>query len=282
MHTEFLKKIISEIKQKVEEKSNIIVAISGGSCTRKSSLVSTLLMDYFKDDAVLISQDQFQLQPSYVQKMHPDYKLDHPDNFGITTCYDALTKLLDNQVVNIPNYNFVKEEPISCKTITPAQIIFFEGLYTNYEKLQRLNDMSIYVKSPWYARLARRIFRNTLDRYKGIEANSIVQTFCDWVTEAHVDFVKNQEEASNFVLETPLQFENIIQYYNLKPMDSSATKHDNFFSLDCGNNVTFRIDRGTNLRQFEFLFFCKNQLYLKFNLTNNVANMLKNIDWLAY
>ncbi|GAB1857647.1 hypothetical protein MHTCC0001_24840 [Flavobacteriaceae bacterium MHTCC 0001] len=281
MNIDVFQKIILEIKQQLEIKSSVIVSVCGGSCTRKSSLVSAYLADYFKDNTVLISQDQFQLQPSYIKNIDPDYKWDHPNNFEINACYDALIKLKNNQVVNVPNYNFIREAPISYKTIVPAPIIIFEGLYANYNKLQDLNDISVYVKSPWYARMIRRALRNTLDRYKGREPSTVVESFCSSVTKAHLDFVKTQETSSNFVIETPLQFDNIIAYYSLKPIEFVATKNNYFFSLNCKDNISFKINN-TDSKQYEFLFSYKNKLYLKCYIDSDLAHKLKNIHWLAY
>lgn len=281
MNTSVFQKIILEIQQQLKIKSSVIVSVCGGSCTRKSSLVSAYLVDFFKDKCVLISQDQFQLQPSYIKKIHPDYGWDHPNNFGISQCYDALKKLKNHQTVEVPNYNFVKEAPITYKTITPAQIIIFEGLYTNYEELQDLTDVRVYVKSPWYARMTRRVFRNTLDRYKGREASSIVESFCSSVTKAHLDFVKTQEKRSNFIVEVPIQFHRIIEYYNLKPINYETAKNDIFFSIDCDSDTFFKITHTTS-NQFEFLFFYHNNLYLKFSIESEVAQKLKRINWLAY
>lgn len=281
MDNNILNKLINTIEKQLAEKENIVVAVCGGSCTRKSSLVSTHLVDYFKEKCVLISQDQFQLQPSYVEKAHPDYKWDHPNNFGISECYNALTKLKQNQSVEVPNYNFKKDEPITYKTISSAPVIIFEGLYTNYKELQNLNDISIYVKSEWYARMIRRMFRNTLDRYKGREAWTIVDSFCDSVTKAHFDFVKTQEQSSDFVIETLLQFDKIIEYYNLKPIDYSVTSTDEFFSIYCKDDITFKINT-IDSEQFEFLYFYNDKLYTTFKITPELANKLKRIDWLAY
>lgn len=281
MKNNTINKLIKAVEKQLTTKKSVIVSVCGGSCTRKSSLVSAYLVDYFKDKCVLLSQDNFQLQPSYVKNMHPDYRWDHPNNFGITVCCDTLTKLKQNQSVEVPNYNFKKDEPITYKTITPAPIIIFEGLYTNYKGLQNLNDVSVYVKSPWYARMIRRVFRNTLDRYKGRKASDIIDSFCDSVTKAHFDFVKTQEQSSNFVIETELRFDNIIKYYNLKSIDCTELNNNIFFALNGKDNITFTI-KNTNLKQFEFLFFYNKKLYLKFDMNSEFANKLKNIDWLAY
>lgn len=276
-----LEKITKEIDDILERQKTVIVSVCGGSCTRKTSLVSAFLVDYFKDNAILISQDQFQLQSSYIKNIDSEYKWDHPNNFGINACYDALIKLKNNHAVEVPNYNFVKEEPISYKTISPASIIIFEGLYANFKELQTLNDISVYVKSPWYARMIRRALRNTLDRYKGREIAPIVESFCDAVTKAHVSFVKPQEALCNFVIETPLQFHDIIAYYGLKPSDFRVSQNNPFFHLDCKDQIAFKINKVSS-NQYEFLFFYENKLYLKFAISSDLANTLKNMDWLAY
>ena len=273
--------IIGDIQKELKTKPRVLVAVCGGSCTRKTSLVSASLLDYFKDNAILISQDQFQLQPSYIKNIDSEYKWDHPNNFGINACYDALIKLKNNHAVKVPNYNFEKEKPITFKTIVPAPVIIFEGLYTNYKELQGLNDISVYVKSPWYTRMIRRALRNTLDRYKGREVASIVESFCDTVTKAHINFVKLQEALSGFVLETPLQFPNIIAYYNLRPSNFKVSKNKPFFQLDCKDQISFKINEVSS-NQFKFLFFHENKLYLKFDISFDLANTLKNTDWLAY
>lgn len=281
MNTDILTTVTNAIEKKLTLQQNVVVAISGGSCTRKSSLVSAFLSNHFNSQCVAISQDQFQWQPTYLKKIDPIYKWDHPNNFNIEQCHRALSGLQQNKTVKIPDYQFKKEQEVGFKIITPKPVIIFEGLYANFNRLNELNDISIYVESPWYARMIRRIFRNTLDRYKRTAYQPILQSFCNSVTAAHYNFVVHQKGKSDYTVNVPLVFDRIIERYGLKPVEHDLPRPSIEHTLAQQGDIKIILSiNGSD--QVRFFLFYKEQAYLHFKISNTLATQLKSIDWLAY
>ena len=281
MVAEILETIASTIESKLASQKKVVLAICGGSCTRKSSLVTTFLSYRFKGQCVAISQDQFQWQPTYLTNVDPTYKWDHPDNFSIEQCYSALSELWQNKTVKIPDYQFKKQQEVGYKTITPNPIIILEGLYANFNTLDELNDISVYVESPWYARMIRRIFRNTLDRYKGKEHEPILNAFCNSVTAAHRHFVIHQKKKSDYTLQVPLAFHQIMERYDLKPVEFNPANPSLELTLFYSGNlsIVLSVDNDTQSR---FVLFYNQKPYLNFKISDTLAKQLKRMDWLAY
>ncbi|MEM8845472.1 MAG: hypothetical protein AAGF77_14185 [Bacteroidota bacterium] len=281
MNADVLIAVLQAIEKKLAHQQNVVVSVCGGSCTRKSSLVSAFLSNHFKDRCVVISQDQFQLQPTFLNKVNPKYMWDHPGNFGIEQCQVALTQLRQNITVKIPDYQFKKEQKVGFKVITPKPILIFEGLYANFNELAALNDVSIYVESPCYARMIRRIFRNTLDRYKHKEHELILKSFCNSVAAAHQDFVIDQKHKCDYIIQVPLAFDQITGYYALEPVDYDTGKALTEYNLVHDQDIKVRLLTDHN-DQSRFILFYKERPYLNFQISNTLATKTKTIDWLAY
>ncbi|MEM9832732.1 MAG: hypothetical protein AAF944_19025 [Bacteroidota bacterium] len=260
------------------QRLNTIVSIGGGSCTGKSSQVAAGLMTRLGEQTLLLAQDRYQRNPEYLKNMHPLYRGDHPNNYGISTCGKVLSQLKRGQSVTVPNYAFRPDQPIGSKIIHPRPIIIFEGLYAGHDNLREYCDLFVYVEAPYYARLLRRILRNTCERYRK-EPALVLRGFLSSVTAAHQDFVVKQKSSTNLIIQTGFNISDAIQRFNLTPLPHHYELSPKFtFDIDAATTIT--ITRRDEILMFLLLY--QNQPYLIFAIDEELANQLEMSDMWAY
>ena len=222
----------------------------------------------------LLDQDTFQNNPSYAKKISQKYRWDHPDNFSIDACAEALNKLKNHKEVIVPDYSFKTDQPIGNKRLNPNPIILIEGLYAAYQCLGQESDFIIYLEAPFYVRLIRRIFRNTLERYKGRDPALILKGFITSVTKAHTDFVTAQRNNADIIISMPFDFADLIHRFALKPLNKLITY---VWGVELDSDLTIAI---THSGYFTLIY--KEQKYLEFEVDNEVQVLLKKLDWKAH
>ena len=252
---------------------NTVVSITGGSCTGKSTILSQEIMSRLLIPYTFLNQDTFQNNASYQSKMDPKYRWDHPDNFAIEACKQALTKLKRDKEVKVPDYSFKTDRPIGTRHLNPKPIILFEGLYAAHQELSTESDLVIYLEAPFYVRLIRRIFRNTLERYNGRDPALILNGFITSVMVAHHDFVRSQRRNADMIIKMPFQFTDLISRFSLSPINKKAT-FDWCIALDKNLQIALH-SRGI------FSLIYEEKPYLEFEIDNDTFIKLKQMDWFA-
>ncbi len=140
-----------------------MIFITGGSASGKTTLANQMKAKFGKD-AILISQDAF-----YKPTGNPNTNYDVPKAFDFKLQKEIFTKLANGESVEIPVYNFAKHDRDGVRTIMPAPIIIFEGLFTFHDStLLRNADLKIFVDTPSDTRLGRRIIRDVKERDRDV------------------------------------------------------------------------------------------------------------------
>jgi uridine kinase len=235
---ENINKVIGEIKGISDGKAgNIIVAVSGGSATGKTSQVSKRINQELLEsgyDSSILSQDSFQFGREYVDqfddkepagaeeetryKRIKKYKWDTPENFDFVTSLTALEKIkAGEKQITIPNFEVKEVKRVGTKTIEPTRITIFEGLYSFYDQLNDFPfDLRIYVDTPFYARLLRRYFRFVYEM-KIPKPEKALKQICTTVLAAHQDFVETQKQNCHYCINIPYEFSKTIEILGLEP-----------------------------------------------------------------
>lgn len=254
---------------------NTVISVCGGSCTGKSSQVARGILEYLKACVLLFAQDRYQHDADYITNPNPVYEWDHPRNFGIEKCFDALGRLKRNQSVEVPNYSFASDRPAGMERLDPRPFILFEGLYSSYDKLIGWSDFTIYVEAPFYARMLKRIFRNSLERYN-YTPFQILERFLSSVMKAHNDFVIWQKEQADLIVEMPFYFCDLKERFGLKPVgDYQPLIIEYKYDIDADTSVT--VER--NLDSWSFNLIYKDKLYLNFAINREMQERLRSFDW---
>ena len=254
---------------------NTVISVCGGSCTGKSSQVAEGILSHLDGRVLLLAQDRYQNDANCLANPEPTYKWDHPRNFGIEQCFDALCKLKRNQSVEVPNYSFTSDQAVSVKVLEPRPFILFEGLYSGYDKLIGWSDFTIYVEAPFYSRMLKRIFRNSLERYNNAPFD-ILEGFLSSVMKAHNDFVVLQKEHADLIVEMPFYFRDLQERFDLEPIgDYKPLIIEYKYDIDADTSVT--LERNRDGRQFNLIY--QGKLYLNFEINREMQEKLRTFDW---
>ncbi len=156
----------------------ILITIAGGTASGKTTVVDEITKFFNNDDVTVICQDNYYKaldDLSLDERKKINY--DHPNSFDMDLLYDHLLKLINNQKVNSPIYDF-KEHNRKANEYTeimPSKVIILEGILALYDKrIRDLSNILIFVESDADIRFIRRLRRDILERGRSMD-NVIVQ-----------------------------------------------------------------------------------------------------------
>ena len=150
----------------------LIIAISGGSASGKSTVVREIVNRLKSVDISVICHDDYykdQTHLSMEERVKTNY--DHPSSLDNDLFVSQLHDLMQNKSIEKPVYDFVthnrKEETI---TVNPTKVIFIEGILVLEEKrIRDCADVKIFVKSDEDIRFIRRLKRDIEERGRSME-----------------------------------------------------------------------------------------------------------------
>lgn len=151
----------------------LIIAISGGSASGKSTVVSEIVEKLQSVDISVICHDDYYKDQSHLtmeERIQTNY--DHPSSLDNQLFVEHLHLLMEGKSIEKPIYDFVshnrKKETV---TIKPTKVIFIEGILVLEEKrIRDCADVKIFVKSDEDIRFIRRLKRDIEERGRTLEA----------------------------------------------------------------------------------------------------------------
>ena len=151
----------------------LIIAISGGSASGKSTVVSEIVEKLQSVDISVICHDDYYKDQSHLtmeERIQTNY--DHPSSLDNQLFVEHLHLLMEGKSIEKTIYDFVshnrKKETV---TIKPTKVIFIEGILVLEEKrIRDCADVKIFVKSDEDIRFIRRLKRDIEERGRTLEA----------------------------------------------------------------------------------------------------------------
>lgn len=172
---------------------NKLILITGGSASGKTHLAAELSR-HFGKRAVFLSQDSF-----YKPGGNPERNYDEPKAFDFDIQREVLAKLLNNEVADVPVYDFAKHDRVGHEKVEPAEYIIFEGLFTFYDyELTKMADFKIFVDTPADTRLARRIVRDVQER--GRDVKEVVDRWIKDVQPSYREYISPMKRYADVVI----------------------------------------------------------------------------------
>jgi uridine kinase len=255
---------------------NTIVSIAGGSSTGKSTQVAEGLRVRLTDSQI-IGQDNFQLGRDYDLTTDPLYRWDGLGNYGLPESRELLDALQRKQPATMPVYTFEAGQRTGQQTVRPTPIVLFEGLYAGFGALREACDLLIYVEMPLYARLLRRLFRNTHERYRADPSLSLRSTLSGGVLPAHRDLVRQQRDTADVILQMPYAFADSIARFGLAPIKRTYLPEQLLFTFPFGEDSAWQIDADNSGGLHVGLFY-RGDLYLSFPTDADTLHRLTRLD----
>lgn len=144
------------LRQLPRKRGTLLVAIDGCGASGKSTFAQRMLRTL--PDALVIHGDDFYL-PSHLRQ----------PNSGETIAADFDLRRLHQQVLeplsrdelgNYQQYDWIRDELTSYKSVPAGGIVIIEGIYAMLPPLAELYDYTIWLECPYDTRLARGLARD--------------------------------------------------------------------------------------------------------------------------
>ncbi|KAG1706148.1 Uridine-cytidine kinase 2-B [Nymphon striatum] len=189
----------SKSMQGIVTKMPFLIGVAGGTASGKTTVCKKIMeklgqdsVDQRQRQVICLSQDSFYRELTEEEKIlasKGQFNFDHPDAFDHELLYPTLKKIIAEEVVNVPKYDFklnarVKDE---FTVIYPADVVLFEGILVfYYQEIRKLFHMKLFVDTDPDTRLSRRVLRDINER--GRDLDHVLQQYIKLVKPAFEEF----------------------------------------------------------------------------------------------
>ena len=177
-----------------------IVGFAGGSASGKTEIVKTL-KKHFEDKIEIIEHDNYYFaHDNLTMDERASLNYDHPQAFETDLLIEHVKKILNNEEIDIPTYDFtIHTRSSDTLKKSPKPIVIVEGiLVLENEELRNLMDMKVFVDCDGDVRLKRRITRDLVERNRTIE--SILTQYMETVKPMHELFVEPSKKFADLIV----------------------------------------------------------------------------------
>ena len=179
-----------------------IIGIAGGSGSGKTRLVKNILSEINTKKVISIMVDSYYKDLSHLSfDERCENNFDHPDSIDFELLYNDLKKILNNQPIKTPVYDYKTHtrKKNEFQLIDNVNVILLEGIFALYsEKIRNLMDLKIFVDTPSDIRILRRVKRDVNKRARTIE--SIIKQYNDTVRPMYIKFVKPTKDYADLII----------------------------------------------------------------------------------
>jgi uridine kinase len=182
-------------------KQPILIGITGGTGSGKTTIANEIFRKFDKNCITMIEQDSYykdQSDLSHEERIKTNY--DHPDAFDTELLVSHLKQLIDGKSVEKPIYDFSihnrKKEAI---TLEPREIIIVEGIMIlDSKEIRDLLDIKIYVDTDADVRIIRRLIRDLDER--GRTVDSVIEQYLNVVRPMHMQFIEPTKRYADIII----------------------------------------------------------------------------------
>lgn len=186
---------------KMSKKKPIIIGVSGGSGSGKTSVSRAIFNNFPNHSIMMLEHDSYykdQSHLSFEERLKTNY--DHPFAFDTDLLIEHLEKLLNYETIEKPVYDYVAHTR-STETVIqdPKEVIILEGILILEDKrLRDLMDIKIYVDTDDDIRIIRRIKRDMIER--GRTLDSIIDQYLSVVKPMYHQFIEPTKRYADVIV----------------------------------------------------------------------------------
>lgn len=183
------------------KKRPVIIGITGGTGSGKSTIARAIFESVPKKKASIIEQDCYYKNQSHLppeERVKVNY--DHPLAFDTDLMIFHLQQLLNGQAIEKPQYDFtVHNRMKETIYVEPRDIILVEGiLVLDSPRVRELMDIKIFVDTDADVRIIRRIMRDMNER--GRTLKSVISQYLEVVKPMHLEFVEPTKRYADIII----------------------------------------------------------------------------------
>ncbi len=179
----------------------MIIGISGGTGSGKTTVAQRILEDVSAEHVVYLQQDSYyrNLGDMPVELRH-QINFDHPDALDNELFINHLDALRSGEAIDMPVYDFTthsrRNETIR---IPPKPIIIVEGILIFVDaEMRELMDIKIFVDTDDDLRFIRRLRRDVNERGRLVE--SVIKQYLETVRPMHDQFVEPSKRYADVII----------------------------------------------------------------------------------
>ncbi|WP_414691950.1 uridine kinase [Paucilactobacillus kaifaensis] len=182
-------------------KRPIIIGVTGGSGSGKTTVSQAIYKQLAGKSIMILQQDTYyndQTQMSMEERQAVNY--DHPLAFDTDLLISDLKKLLNNQSIEMPVYNYAEFTRSSETILTqPRDVIILEGiLILDDQRLRDLMDIKVFVDTDDDIRIIRRIQRDMQERGRSLQ--SVIDQYLATVKPMYHQFVEPTKRYADIIV----------------------------------------------------------------------------------
>lgn len=179
----------------------VIIAVSGGSASGKTTVVEEILEKLNEEDVLIIRHDDYYLDQSHLdlkERFLTNY--DHPDSLDNDLLYNDLKKLIEGKTISKPTYDFVNHTRSEVKEVlSPKKVIILEGiLILTDERIRKMSDIKLFVQLDDDLRFIRRLERDIKERGRTVE--NVISQYLKTVKPMYHQFVQPTKRYADVII----------------------------------------------------------------------------------
>lgn len=175
----------------------VLVGLAGGTGSGKTTIVQALRQ---RLGGCVLETDAYYLDRTHIgleDRRAVNY--DEPAAIDSVLLVEHLAQLRRNERIERPLYSFESHTRIGTVPMTPAGIIFVEGLFTLWwPDLRALFDLKVFVDAPADVRLMRRLRRDICDRGRTID--DVLDQYTRTVRSMHELYVEPTRAVADLIV----------------------------------------------------------------------------------
>ena len=185
----------------MEEKRPIIIGVTGGSGSGKTTVAHAIFDQLHGNSIQIITQDTYyndQSEMSMAERKAVNY--DHPLAFDTALLVQQLDQLRHNQAIEMPVYDY-EQYTRSSETVhvEPQDVIILEGiLILDDERLRNLMDIKVFVDTDSDLRIIRRIKRDMQERGRSLD--SVINQYLATVKPMYHQFIEPTKRYADIIV----------------------------------------------------------------------------------
>jgi uridine kinase len=179
----------------------MIIGISGGTGSGKTTVAKSILESVNAQDVVFIQQDSYYRN---LKDLPLDFRqtanFDHPDALDNDLLVHHVRRLKAGHAIELPLYDFKANTRLSETTlIEPKPIVIIEGIliFSDPRLLEQM-DIKVFVDTPDDIRFIRRLRRDVAERGRTVE--SVIEQYLVTVRPMHMQFVEPSKRYADVII----------------------------------------------------------------------------------
>ncbi len=179
----------------------MIIGISGGTGSGKTTVARRILENVSEEQIVFLQQDSYYRNLGDLPlELRHQVNFDHPDTLDNFLFVNHVQALRAGEPIEMPVYDFAthtrRAETIR---VEPKPVMIIEGILVFVDAaLRELMDVKIFVDTDDNLRFIRRLQRDVKERGRSVE--SVIKQYLDTVRPMHRQFVEPSKRYADVII----------------------------------------------------------------------------------